>query len=133
MIGPVVMLRTACVSGSGARNHYPARPGPGFHRWQANSTTLDSGARITVSSVLVSGGKVIPGNWETSQQEYEPLRHYADFVVVQDGETDPCALLETAEREFRHPQRTYRAGRYTVLTWRANLLSYLDHQAEAAG
>jgi hypothetical protein len=101
--------------------------------WQANSTTLDSGTRITVSSVLVSGGKVIPGNWETSQQEYEPLRHYADFVVVQDGETDPYALLETAERAFGHPQRTYRVGRYTVLTWRANLLSYLDHQAEAAG
>jgi hypothetical protein len=91
--------------------------------WQANSTTVDSGTRITVSSVSVSGGKVIPGSWETSRQEYESSMHYADFVVVQDGETDPPALLQAAQFTFGHPQRIYRFGQYTVLAWRTNLLN----------
>ncbi len=99
--------------------------------WQANSTTLDSGTRITVSSVSVSGGKVIASSWETSAQQYESSLHYANFVVVQDGQTDPTALLQAAQATFGHPQQVYRWGRYTVLAWHANLLTALDHQARA--
>ena len=99
--------------------------------WQANSTTLDSGTRITVSSVSVSGGKVIPGSWETSEQQYESSLHYANFVVVQDGQTDPAALRQAAQATFGQPQQVYRWGPYTVLAWRANLLTDLDHQAQA--
>jgi hypothetical protein len=99
--------------------------------WQANSTTLDSGTRITVSSVSVSGGKVIPSSWETSEQQYESSLHYANFVVVQDGQTDPTALRQAAQATFGHPQQVYRWGRYTVLAWHANLLTALDHPARA--
>ena len=75
----------------------------------------------------VSGGKVIPGSWETSRQEYESSLHYADFVVVQDGETDPTALRQAAQATFGHPQQIYRFGQYTVLAWRSNLLADLGH------
>jgi hypothetical protein len=94
--------------------------------WQANSTTVDSGARVTVSSVLVSGGKLVPDQWETSDRAYDPSRHYADFFVIQDdGTYADMWTLAAAERTFGSPQRTYRFGRYTVLTWHANLLSDL--------
>ncbi len=94
--------------------------------WQANSTTVDSGARITVNSVSVSEGKLVPGSWETSEPEYDPSLHYANFVVIQDAEKRSSTWLQAAaERTFGHPQRIYRLGRYTVLAWRANLLSDL--------
>ena len=99
--------------------------------WQANSTTLDSGSRITVSSVLVSGGKLVPGTWETSQQQYEAPQHYANFVVVQDDQPYPAQWLQAAELTFGHPQQIYRLGQYTVMAWRTNLLSHLDQPAMA--
>ncbi len=94
--------------------------------WEANSTTVDSGGRITVSSVSVSGGKLVPGQWETSEPEYDPSLHYADFFVVKDTGTYASTwMLAAAERTFGHPRQTYRLGGYTVLVWQANLLSHL--------
>jgi hypothetical protein len=94
--------------------------------WQANSTTLDSGARIIVNSVLVSQGRLVPDNWEVSQPEYDPSRHYADFLVAHDAGTYSSASLQAAaERTFGHPRHIYHLGRYTILTWQANLLADL--------
>jgi hypothetical protein len=94
--------------------------------WQANSTTLDSGARITVNSVLVSQGRLVPYAWEISQQEYDPSRHYADFLVAHDaGSYTSASLQAAAEHTFGRPRQIYHLGRYTILTWQANILSDL--------
>jgi len=95
--------------------------------WQAGSTTLDAGARVTVSSVGHGrGGRVVPGHWETSTLLYDPSRQYADFVVVKDSGTYSTRWLRgAAERTFGPPRQTYVVGPYTIMTWHANLLTRL--------
>jgi len=95
--------------------------------WQAGSTTLDAGARVSLSSVGHGrGGRVIPGHWETSTRLYDPSRQYADFVVVKDSGTYSTRWLRAAaERTFGPPQQTYVVGPYTIMTWHANLLAQL--------
>ena len=96
--------------------------------WQAGSTTLDAGARVSVSSVGHGpGGRVIPGHWETSTLQYDPSRQYADFVVVKDSGTYSTRWLRgAAERTFGPPRQTYVVGPYTIMTWHANLLTRLS-------
>jgi hypothetical protein len=95
--------------------------------WQAGSATLDSGARVSVSSVSHGpGGRVVPGHWETSTLQYDPSRQYADFVVVKDSGTYSTRWLRgAAERTFGPPRQTYVVGPYTIMTWHANLLTRL--------
>jgi hypothetical protein len=104
----------------------------GYHHglagyWQAGSTTLDAGARVSVSSVGHGpGGRVVPGNWETSTLQYDPSRQYADFVVVKNSGTYSTRWLRgAAERTFGPPRQTYVVGPYTIMTWHANLLARL--------
>jgi hypothetical protein len=93
--------------------------------WQAGSTTLDAGARVSVSSVgRGPGGRVVPGHWETSTLQYDPSRQYADFVVVRNSGTYSTRWLRgAAERTFGPPQQTYVVGPYTIMSWHANLLT----------
>jgi hypothetical protein len=100
--------------------------------WQAGSTTLGAGARVTVSSVGHGrGGRVVPGHWETSTLLYDPSRQYADFVVVKDSGTYSTRWLRAAaERTFGPPQQTYVVGPYTIMTWHANLLAQLGKPRE---
>ena len=95
--------------------------------WQAGSSTLDAGARVSVSSVgRGPGGRVVPGHWETSTLQYDPSRQYADFVVVKDSGTYSTRWLRgAAERTFGPPRQTYVVGPYTIMTWHANLLTRL--------
>jgi hypothetical protein len=95
--------------------------------WQAGSTTLDAGARVSVSSVGPGpGGRVVQGHWETSTLQYDPSRQYADFVVVKDSGTYSTRWLRgAAERTFGPPRQTYVVGPYTIMTWHANLLTRL--------
>ena len=95
--------------------------------WQAGSTTLNAGARVSVSSVGHGpGGRVVPGHWETSTLLYDPSRQYANFVVVKDSGTYSTRWLRAAaERTFGPPQRTYVVGPYTIMTWPGNLLAQL--------
>jgi hypothetical protein len=95
--------------------------------WQAGSTTLDAGARVSVSSVGHGpDGRVVPGRWETSTLQYDPSRQYADFVVVKNSGTYSTRWLRgAAERTFGPPRQTYVVGPYTIMTWHTNLLTRL--------
>jgi hypothetical protein len=76
--------------------------------------------------VALSGGRLVPGNWETSTLDYDPSRHYADFVVVQDsGNYSTRELRAAAMSTFGPPDQVYVVGRYTIMTWHANLLRQL--------
>jgi hypothetical protein len=92
--------------------------------WQANSTTLDSGGRVLVSAVFQgAGGKLAPYQWETDDANYDPARHYANFVVA----NGPSGLSGTwpAVRTFGRPARVYQADGYTIMVWNTNLLAKL--------
>ncbi len=95
--------------------------------WQANSTTLTSGARVRVSGVTEApDGKLVPYEWETDDADYNPARHDANFMVA-DG---PAALpwaQSAALRTFGPPQRTYSYRGYLIMVWDTNLLRLLGH------
>ena len=90
--------------------------------WQANSTTLDSGRRVQVSAVAQDvRDHLVPYLWETDVSNYDPERHYANFVVA----GGPGMQL-SAELTFGRPARVYLAAGYTILVWNTNLLAKLD-------
>ncbi len=93
--------------------------------WQANSTTLDSGQRVLVSAVTQDDhGRLVPYQWETDDADYDPARHYADFVVA-GGPAGLPGIQAAAIRTFGAPLRAYHADGYTILVWKANLLARL--------
>jgi hypothetical protein len=94
--------------------------------WQANSTTVDSHGRIVVSAVVQDpGGRLVPYQWETDDANYDPARHYANFVVA-GGPAGLPGMQLSAERTFGRPARVYQAGGYTIMVWDTNLLARLS-------
>jgi hypothetical protein len=95
--------------------------------WQSNVVTLTSGDRVQIRLVKVSGGRLIPGAYETKADWYNPDRTSANFVVLAPamgrypGFTQKRAVLAT----FGTPARTYHVGSYTILVWDKNLLTEL--------
>ncbi len=94
--------------------------------WQANSTTVDSRRQVLVSAVTHGDhGQLIPYQWETDDANYDPARHYADFVVA-DGPAGLSGMQAAAELTFGRPARVYQADGYTIMVWNTNLLTKLD-------
>lgn len=100
--------------------------------WDANSTTLDTGGRIQVSSVQVNHGKIVPGNWETVARAYDPARYDARFLAVREKTVNP-AVVAAARSTFGPPARTYRIPGYTIYVWSANLLPELGPPPPLSG
>jgi hypothetical protein len=93
--------------------------------WQASSATVDSGGRVLVSAVVVSGnGHLVPYEWETDNSDYSPSRHDATFVVA-GGPRPLSGAWPAALRTFGRPQRVYRYDGYTIGVWNTNLLKHL--------
>ncbi len=93
--------------------------------WQANSTTVDSGGRVRISAVTQGAdGKLVPYQWETDDANYDPARHYANFVVA-DGPAGLQGMPAAALLTFGRPAQVYHADGYTIMVWSANLLAKL--------
>jgi hypothetical protein len=94
--------------------------------WVANSTTLDSGGRITVRQVGLAGGVLTePVPRELNSDWYRPAGHYADFYVAHDINPSSSAEQAAAVRTFGPPAQTLHPAGYTVLVWPRNLLAGL--------
>ena len=94
--------------------------------WQANSTTVDSHSQVRLSAVVQDvRDRLVPYLWETDVADYDPARHYANFVVA-DGPSALPGMQLSAELTFGRPARTYHADGYTILVWNTNLLDKLD-------
>jgi hypothetical protein len=93
--------------------------------WEANSTTLDSRGRVTVSAIArASQGGLGPYYWEADGDAYDPSRHYANFFVA--GGPDPLRDAQAAAiQAFGPPERIYHADGYAILVWNTNLLKKL--------
>ncbi len=97
--------------------------------WQANSTTVDSRGRVRLSAVVQNpSDRLVPYKWETDGANYDPARHYANFVVA-DGPSALPGMQLSAELTFGRPQRIYHADGYTILIWNTNLLVELPSPA----
>ena len=66
----------------------------------------------------------MPYQWETDDANYDPARHFANFVVA-DGPFALRGMQLSAELTFGRPQRIYRADGYTIMVWNTNLLARL--------
>ena len=95
--------------------------------WVANSTTLDSGARIAVRQVGMGNGFIVrPLPRELKTGWYSPASQYADFYVANDVSPGNSAAEEAAAvRTFGRPAQVLHPAGYTVLVWHKNLLDGL--------
>ena len=95
--------------------------------WVANSTTLDSGARIAVRQVGMGNGFIVrPLPRELKTGWYSPASQYADFYVANDVNPGNSAAEEAAAvRTFGRPAQVLHPAGYTVLVWHKNLLDGL--------
>jgi len=91
----------------------------------ANSTTLDSGGRVTVRQIALSNGALArPTPRETKGSWYDPAYNYADFVVASDAKPeDWSGVRAAAVRTFGPPARVLHPAGYIVLMWHTNLLA----------
>ncbi len=95
--------------------------------WDANVTTLATGGRIQLLSVLASGGQITGDYWEVRTSWYDPRAHYANFIVL----VPPPAgfgrypTVASVRRTFGQPAQVYYVGQYTILVWDKNLLTVL--------
>jgi hypothetical protein len=97
--------------------------------WQANSTTVASRGRVVVSAVAPDvRGHLLPYLWESDVSSYDPVRHYANFVVA-DGPSVWPGMQQSAQLTFGRPARTYQVDGYTILVWNTNVLAELDRPA----
>ncbi len=102
-----------------AARHLTAGLSPDY--WVANSTTLDSGGRITVRQVSLGQGTAMhPFTWGFKNAWYDPRTTRAGFLVASD--TTPGAWRGAAVRAFGPPALVLRPPGYTVLVWHKNLL-----------
>lgn len=93
--------------------------------WSANNITLATGGRVQVVPVI-GVRQLMSYRWESRADWYDPVRHDARFVVVdqravdrRDPGRDPVAA---AIAQFGPALEQHDFGRYTVLVYAHNLL-----------
>ncbi len=93
---------------------------------QANTTTLDSGGRIQVRTLLWPHDIPTHSHYQSELSWYDPRLHDARFVVAT---TDPgggiSPIYYQARAAFGPPARTYHYGNCIIMTWRKNLMTYV--------
>ena len=89
-----------------------------------NSVELDSHGRILLAAPTWHPNYVQPGTHEAKASDFDPGRHYANFVVTT-KQNGPDFYLPPAQitRVFGPPARTYHYGVWTIMTWNKNLLA----------
>jgi hypothetical protein len=96
----------------------------------ANITTVDSGGRVGLAVVAVSGGQVRARLYQSKLAAYDPRLHDANFLVA-DVPADGAGYapeqipVPVARRTFGPPARVYHFHGYTVMVWDVNLLTRL--------
>ncbi len=93
--------------------------------WAADITTLLSEDRVQIVPVCGGAGGFAPEVWEDKASWYDPVRHYANFLVIGAPSTCNYATVAQARSAFGPPARTYQVAGYTVLVWDKNLLAAL--------
>jgi hypothetical protein len=100
----------------------------------ANITTVDSGGRVGLAVVAVSGGRVRARLYQSKLPAYDPRLHDANFLVAGApadgaGYAPEYIPAPVARRTFGPPARVYHFHGYTVMVWDVNLLTRLGHPA----
>jgi hypothetical protein len=94
---------------------------------EANTTTLDSGGRIQVRTLLWPNDVPTRSQYQSKVSWYDPRLHDARFVVAtnQPG-VGRSPIYYQARAAFGPPARTYYYRGYIVMIWRKNLMTYVQ-------
>lgn len=97
--------------------------------WDANVTTLATGGRIQLLSVLANGGQITADYWEARASWYDPKSHYANFVVLVPAPAgfSRYPTVASVRRTFGQPAHIYYVAEYTIVVFDQNLLTGLAH------
>src|SRR5580658_2725194 len=90
--------------------------------WTPRSVTVDSGGKVQIRALAKA--TVVRGMGMSNVGWYDPVKHYANFIVRDSGQGfmnkwEPLALVT---KYFGHPARVYLTGWYTILVYDKNLL-----------
>lgn len=96
--------------------------------WQANVTTLGTGGRIRLLSMLAQGTTINAGSWEVKTSWYNAARHDANFIVLVSAPANfqHYPSMAAVRALFGQPLRIYYVDEFTIMVWNKNLLVYLS-------
>jgi hypothetical protein len=102
--------------------------------WNANVTTLDTGDRITLRSVLADGHQITGDYWEVQDDWYNPKVSNANFIVLVPSPPGfkRYPTVASVRATFGQPLRLYDVGSYTIIIYDKNLLADLTRGAPPA-
>jgi len=89
--------------------------------WNSSAVTLQAGNKVALRTIFgFRGHDALIFNWETNIYWYDPSRHDATFVVVQ--QSDPTLTAAQVTRAFGQPAAIHRAANWEVMIYHRNLL-----------
>jgi hypothetical protein len=90
--------------------------------WESNMTTVDSGGRVRLVSVVRGGTTAEP--YESDATWYNPALYQANFVVSYSKSTDISPVTSSVVRShYGKPKHVYHFGDYTIMVYNYNLLT----------
>jgi hypothetical protein len=94
---------------------------------ESNLITLDSGGRVSVSTVSWWPAGAVPRAYESKTSWYDPRLNYANFVVCNTADGGGASVIPMGDiRAFAGaPARTYHYKTFTIMIWNKNLLTDL--------
>lgn len=97
---------------------------------ESNVATVDSGGHVRIACVITRGGRVVPLHYQSEASWYDPENHDGTFLVLsapgaEAGDPAQALPYAAATATFGTPARVYRFSRFTVLTWKHNILASL--------
>lgn len=101
--------------------------------WQANTTTLASGGRVSVAPLADGGASGYPWNSQTTW--YNPRVTSADFIVTVRYPPAQVFYAQPAviRAAYGRPARTYHFGQYTIMVYSYDLLLRVRQPASGPG
>jgi hypothetical protein len=96
--------------------------------WAADPITVDTGGAVQMAAVQLNGRQVSPYLWETNMSAFNPVTHYANFLLINPRSgTDPHPITEReAVDAFGSPSHVYRYQDYIIIVWHMNLLKMIQ-------
>ena len=99
--------------------------------WDANITTLDTGGRVALRSVLAHDAQITSDYWEVKADWFNPAVSYANFIVLVPSPPgfNRYPTVASVRRTFGQPLRIYYVNvhrkNYIIVVWNKNLLADL--------
>ncbi len=95
--------------------------------WNSNVTTLDSGGKVVMRSVLADGSHIASDYWEVKSSWYNPKLNNANFIVLVPGPPGfkRYPTVSSVRATFGQPLHIYFVAKYTIAVYDKNLLADL--------